>query len=70
MLLEKSGLIKQAIKCYYAIVVHFPGSYGKTYWHTPWYIGQAAISKINFLLKNNPALGYRLDGADTHYQRF
>ncbi len=64
MLLEKSGLIKQAIKCYYAIVVHFPGSYGKTYWHTPWYIGQAAISKINFLLKNNPALGYRLDGAD------
>ncbi len=64
MILEKSGLVKQAIKCYYSIVVHFPGSYGWTYWKTPWYIGQAAISKINFLLRRNPQLGYRLEGAD------
>jgi len=63
-LLEKSGLIKQALKCYYAIVVHFPGSFGWTYWHTPWYAGQAAIAKINFLLRRNPQLGYRLVGAD------
>ncbi|MBU1727245.1 MAG: tetratricopeptide repeat protein [Candidatus Omnitrophica bacterium] len=61
--LEKSGLIKEAIKCYYAVVVHFPGSYGWTYWHTPWYVGQAAIAKINYLLSNNPEIGYELKGA-------
>lgn len=64
LVLEKAGLIKQAIKCYYAIVVHFPGSYGWTYWHTPWYIGQAAISKVNFLLKKHPEFGMKLVGAD------
>lgn len=64
LILEKAGLIKHALKCYYAIVVHFPGSYGWTYFKTPWYVGQAAIAKINFVLKNNPQLGYRLEGAD------
>ncbi len=63
-LFEKAGLIKQAIKCYYAIIVHFPGSYGKTYWNTPWYIGQASIAKINFLLNKNPSFGYKYEGAD------
>jgi beta-glucuronidase len=60
LILERAGLIKHAIKCYYAIVVHFPGSYGWTYWHTPWYIGQAAIAKINFLLRRNPQFKYKL----------
>ncbi len=64
LILEKSGLISHALKCYYAIVVHFPGSYGWTYWHTPWYVGQAAIAKINFILAHNPQLGYKLEGAD------
>ncbi|MCU0665669.1 MAG: hypothetical protein MUF05_01025 [Candidatus Omnitrophica bacterium] len=64
LMFEKSGLIKQAIKCYYAIVVHFPGSYGWTYWHTPWYIGQAAASKVISLLRSNPQIGYRLTGLD------
>ena len=63
LILERAGLITQAIKCYYSILVHFPGSYGWTYWHTPWYVGQAAIAKINFLLRRNPQLGYRLEGA-------
>ncbi|MFA5275769.1 MAG: glycoside hydrolase family 2 TIM barrel-domain containing protein [Candidatus Omnitrophota bacterium] len=63
-ILEKSGLIKQAIKCYYAIVVHYPSSYGWTYWHTPWYVGQAAIAKIKYLLRKYPNIGYRLEGAD------
>lgn len=63
-ILEKSGLIKQAIKCYYAIVVHFPGSIGWTYWHTPWSVGQAAITRIHFLLRRNPQLGYKLIDAD------
>ena len=64
LILEKSGLIKHALKCYYAIVVHYPGSYGLTYWHTPWYVGQAAITKINYLLRNNPQIGYKLADAD------
>jgi len=63
LIFEKAGLITQAIKCYYSILVHFPGSYGWTYWHTPWYVGQAAIAKINFLLRRNPQLGYKLEGA-------
>jgi beta-glucuronidase len=64
LILEKSGLIKHAIKCYYAIVVHFPSSFGWTYWHTPWSVGQAAIAKINFILRNNPKLGHKLVDAD------
>ncbi len=64
LILEKSGLIEQAIKCYYAIVVHFPGAYGWTYFKTPWYVDQAAIAKINFLLRRNPQLGYKLMNAD------
>ncbi|MDP3731721.1 MAG: glycoside hydrolase family 2 TIM barrel-domain containing protein [Candidatus Omnitrophota bacterium] len=64
LILEKAGLIKHALKCYYAIVVNFPGSYGWTYWHTPWYVAQAAIAKINFLLRENPGIGYKLVGAD------
>jgi len=64
LILERSGLITQAIKSYYAILVHFPNSYGWTYWHTPWYVGSAAIAKINFLLRRNPQLGYKLEGAE------
>jgi len=60
LILEKAGLMKQAIKAYYAIVVHFPGAYGWTYWHTPWYVGQAAIAKIDFLLRRHPGIGYKL----------
>ncbi len=62
LIFEKSGMIKEAIKCYYAIVVHFPGAYGWTYFKTPWYVGQAAIAKIRYLLRNNPKLGYKLTG--------
>jgi len=60
LILERSGLIKHALKAYYSILVHFPTSYGWTYWHTPWYIGQAAIGRINFLLRKHPELGLRL----------
>ncbi len=64
LILEKAGLIKHAIKCYYAIVVHYPGSYGITYFKTPWYVGQAALAKIQFLLRRNPQLGYKLVDAE------
>jgi beta-glucuronidase len=62
-ILERSGLIKQAIKAYYAVLVHFPRSYGWTYWHTPWYIGKAALYRLKHILKNNPHLGIKLEDA-------
>ena len=61
-ILEKSGKILHALKAYYAIVVHFPGAFGWTYWHTPWYIGQAAIAKIDFILRNHPEVKWELEG--------
>lgn len=63
LILEKSGLIKHAIKAYYASVVHFPQAVGWTYWHTPWYVAQAAIAKIKYLCKNYPELNMSLEGA-------
>ena len=60
LILEKSGLLKAALKCYYAIVVHYPASYGWTYWHTPWYVAQAALAKINFILRRHSELGLKL----------
>ena len=59
-ILEKAGLIKHAVKAYYAVVVHFPRAVGWTYWHTPWYVGPAAIAKINFILRRHPELGLEL----------
>lgn len=63
-ILERSGEIKQAIKAYYAVLVHFPKTVGWTYWHTPWYIGEAALYRIKYLIKNNPQLGLALEGAE------
>ncbi|MFC1708594.1 glycoside hydrolase family 2 TIM barrel-domain containing protein [Candidatus Omnitrophota bacterium] len=59
-ILERAGLYKEAIKAYYAIVVHFPDAIGWTYWGTPWYIGQAAIAKIKYLCKKHPELKMKL----------
>jgi beta-glucuronidase len=63
LILEKSGLIKHAIKAYYAVVVHFPYAVGWTYWHTPWYIGPAAIAKIRTLCKKYPQVNMKIVGA-------
>ncbi|MBP7088672.1 MAG: hypothetical protein KBB01_05170 [Candidatus Omnitrophica bacterium] len=63
-LLERSGLIQSAIKAYYATLVHFPRTYAWTYWHTPWYIGKAALYRLKFLIKNNPQLNLELNNAD------
>ncbi len=63
-ILEKSGLIKQAIKAYYSILVFFPKTYGWTYWHTPWYLAEAALSRIKSLLRSHPEFGADLVGAE------
>ncbi|MCX5692884.1 MAG: tetratricopeptide repeat protein [Candidatus Omnitrophica bacterium] len=61
--LEKSGLLTQAIKAYYAIVVNFPKSVGWTYFRTPWYIAQVACDRIDFLLRHHPELEMEMIGA-------
>jgi len=61
--LERAGLIKHAIKAYYALAVYFPKTIGWTYWHTPWPVGQVAIDRIEYLCKRYPALGWKLEGA-------
>ena len=62
LILEKSGLIKHAIKAYYAVVVHYPNAVAWTYWHTPWYIGPAAITRIKYLCKKYPQVNMKLEG--------
>jgi tetratricopeptide (TPR) repeat protein len=61
--LERSGLLKHAIKAYYSIVVYFPESVGWTYFHTPWYIAQVACDRIDFLLRHHPELKMEITGA-------
>jgi beta-glucuronidase len=63
LVLERSGLLRHAIKAYYAIVVHFPKSVGWTYFHTPWYVAQVALDRIDYLLRNHPELKMELQGA-------
>jgi len=62
-LLERNGSIRHAIKAYYAILVHFPRGYSWTYWHTPWYVAKVALYRLKYLLKNNPELNLKLEGA-------
>ncbi|MFH1791577.1 MAG: glycoside hydrolase family 2 TIM barrel-domain containing protein [Candidatus Omnitrophota bacterium] len=62
--LESAGLITQAVKAYYSVVVNFPRTISYTYWNTPWYPGKAAIIKIRYLTELYPFLRMKLEGAD------
>ena len=61
--LEKAGRLKDAIKAYYAILIHAPKTISYTYWHTPLYIGRIVIDRIRVLLRRYPELGYELKDA-------
>jgi len=54
--LEKAGMYVQAIKAYHALVVNFPSTIAWTYWQTPWYPAQAALAKIQYLIRVHPEL--------------
>ncbi|MBI3601739.1 MAG: hypothetical protein HY209_02460 [Candidatus Omnitrophica bacterium] len=56
IIFERAKMYGEAIQCYHAIIVHFPGTIAWTYWHTPWYPGQAAIAKIQHLIRMHPEL--------------
>jgi hypothetical protein len=61
-MLERGGLLVQAVKAYYACVVHFPKTVGNTFWKTPWYIGPTALDRVAFITRTHPELGMRLQG--------
>ncbi|MCB4756083.1 MAG: hypothetical protein LHV69_03470 [Elusimicrobia bacterium] len=62
--LAEGGHPRQALKAYYAALVHFPG---EPCWSEDlsfvWYIGPTALSKIEVISKNHPEVGIRLKGA-------
>jgi hypothetical protein len=60
--LEKANLLTQAVKAYYACVVHFPKTAGTTFWKTPWYIGPTALDHVAYITRTHPELGMRLIG--------
>lgn len=57
LILERAQMYVEAIKAYHALIVHFPRSFGMTYWQTPWYPGQAAVAKIRNIIRLHPELG-------------
>lgn len=53
---EKAGMYYEALKAYHALVVHFPSTVAMTYWQTPWYPAQVAVSKIRYIIRMHPEL--------------
>jgi beta-glucuronidase len=62
--LRKAGLVAEALKAYYAIVVHFPKT---VQWSSDrsfyWYVAPEAIARIRKLCATFPELGIQLEGA-------
>jgi beta-glucuronidase len=62
LVLERSKMYIEAIKAYHALIVHFPRSFGQTYWQTPWYPAQAAVAKIKNIIRMHPELNLKYTG--------
>lgn len=56
LIFERAKMYYQALKAYHALIVHAPDTVAWTYWQTPWYPAQAAISKIKFIIRTHPEL--------------
>ncbi|MBI3314935.1 MAG: tetratricopeptide repeat protein, partial [Candidatus Omnitrophica bacterium] len=63
VIFEKAKMYDEAIKAYHAVVVYFPDTVSWTYWQTPWYPGQAAIAKIQYIIRTHPELKLGFKGA-------
>jgi len=67
--LKAAGHLKQAVKAYYAVIVHFPRS---ACWGADgsfvWYVAPVAIEKINLILREHPELELCLVGASVEVQ--
>ncbi len=66
--LEKLGFTLQAIKAYYAVLVHFPKQVGWTFWHTPLYMGRLSMDRIDYLTRTHPELGIRFVDAEVRVE--
>lgn len=64
--LERLGQWQHAVKAYQACIVHFPGSYGMTFWNSPWYVGPAALDRLQFILRSHAELGLKLVDAQVN----
>lgn len=62
--LRKAGLLTEALKAYYAIVIHFPKT---VQWSSDrsfyWYVAPEAIARIRKICATYPELGIQLEGA-------
>lgn len=56
LILEKGKMYYEAIKAYHSLIVNFPTTVAWTYWQTPWYPAQAAVSKIKHIIRTHPEL--------------
>lgn len=61
IMLERTGLIEQAIKAFYAVVVHFPKTVSITYYQTPWYVGPVSMDRVEQLLRRNTDIKMELE---------
>jgi len=66
--LENADIVGQAIKAFYAVLVHFPKTISYTYWNTPWYPSKAAITNIEYLTRRYPFLRMKLSGASVRIE--
>lgn len=56
MIFEKAEMYYEALKAYHTLIVHFPNTTSMTYWQTPWYPAQAAVSKIRHIIRSHPEM--------------
>jgi len=56
LIFERAKMYYEALKAYHSLVVYFPNTVAWTYWQTPWYPAQAAVSKIQHIIRINPEL--------------
>jgi beta-glucuronidase len=63
---EKAGMLPQAIKAYHSLIVNFPSTIAWTYWQTPWYPAQAAVYKIQYIIRVHPELNLKFTGGNIH----
>jgi len=64
LMLERAGQLEAAVKALYAVAVHFPKSFGQTYYNTPWYMGPAALDRMEELLRRHPQVNMRWTGGE------
>lgn len=62
VMLERAGLIEEAVKAFYAVAVHFPRTFSWTYYKTPWYVGPVSLDRAEQLLRRHPEIKMKVKG--------